>query len=236
MVGSQRAFMLPEPIDVDSVSADLKDGLLTVTLPKAGRPRQPRRRSIVDMIRKILLTFVLVVAGFVGRAGRHRPHAHRRRLPRRARRAAPEPQTPAPQADARHHRPPRRRCTASRLRTSRESPARPSKASRTSRRCRSCVARTRRSETTRSSSTFFGDQDMFGSRDRRSLSLGSGVIVSADGYIVTNNHVVGENVREITVALRTSAKCKGRVIGTDPATDIALLKVDAKGLPALPWG
>ena len=48
---------------------------------------------------------------------------------------------------------------------------------------------------------FFGADDGFGSRDRRSLSLGSGVIISADGYLVTNNHVVGENVHEITVAL-----------------------------------
>src|SRR5262245_54033617 len=48
---------------------------------------------------------------------------------------------------------------------------------------------------------FFGDDDAFGSRDRRSLSLGSGVIISHDGYVVTNNHVVGENVREITIAL-----------------------------------
>ena len=83
---------------------------------------------------------------------------------------------------------------------------------------------------------FFGDQDLAGGRDRRSLSLGSGVIVSADGYIVTNNHVVGENVREITVAFSDNREVKGRVIGTDAATDIALLKVDLKGLPVLAWG
>ncbi len=83
---------------------------------------------------------------------------------------------------------------------------------------------------------FFGDPDMFGSRDRRSLSLGSGVIISSDGYIVTNNHVVGENVREITVAFSDNREVKGRVIGTDPATDIALLKVDLRGLPTIAWG
>src|SRR5712671_7329989 len=75
---------------------------------------------------------------------------------------------------------------------------------------------------------FFGGQDNFGSRDRRSLSLGSGVIVSADGYLVTNNHVVGENVREITVTLPDKREVPGRVVGIDPATDIALLKVDTK--------
>jgi serine protease Do len=83
---------------------------------------------------------------------------------------------------------------------------------------------------------FFGDQDIFGPRDRRSMSLGSGVIVSADGYVVTNNHVVGENVREITVALEDKREVKGRVIGVDPATDIALLKIDMRGLPVVPWG
>ena len=83
---------------------------------------------------------------------------------------------------------------------------------------------------------FFGDQDSFGSRDRRSLSLGSGVIVSPDGYIVTNNHVVGDNVREITVTLGDKREVPGKVIGTDPVTDIALLKVDVKGLPAIAWG
>src|SRR2546430_3743084 len=83
---------------------------------------------------------------------------------------------------------------------------------------------------------FFGDDEMFGSRDRRSLSLGSGVIISSDGYVVTNNHVVGENVREITIALPDKREIKGKVIGTDPDTDIALLKIGVTGLPVVPWG
>ena len=83
---------------------------------------------------------------------------------------------------------------------------------------------------------FFGNDDAFGSSDRRSLSLGSGVIISSDGYIVTNNHVVGENVRDITVALADKREVHGKVIGTDPATDIALLKITATGLPAVAWG
>ena len=83
---------------------------------------------------------------------------------------------------------------------------------------------------------FFGDDEQFGSRDRRSLSLGSGVIISADGYVVTNNHVVGENVREITIALPDKREIKGRVIGADPDTDIALLKIPVSGLPVVPWG
>jgi len=83
---------------------------------------------------------------------------------------------------------------------------------------------------------FFGDDEMFGSRDRRSMSLGSGVIISSDGYVVTNNHVVGENVREITIALPDKREIKGTVIGTDPDTDIALLKIGVTGLPVVPWG
>ena len=83
---------------------------------------------------------------------------------------------------------------------------------------------------------FYDDDRAFGSRDRRSLSLGSGVMISPDGYVVTNNHVVGENVREITVALPDKREIRGKVIGTDPATDIALLKIDVKGAPVLPWG
>ncbi len=83
---------------------------------------------------------------------------------------------------------------------------------------------------------FFGDDDAFGPRDRRSLSLGSGVVVTADGYVITNNHVIGENVREITVSLSDKREMKGRVVGIDAATDIALLKVNVKGLPVVPWG
>ena len=83
---------------------------------------------------------------------------------------------------------------------------------------------------------FFGDQDVFGTRDRKSLSLGSGVIISSDGYVVTNNHVVGENMREITISLPDKRDIKGTVVGTDAATDIALLKINVSGLPTVPWG
>jgi serine protease Do len=82
---------------------------------------------------------------------------------------------------------------------------------------------------------FFGDDDSM-TRDSRSMSLGSGVIISADGYVVTNNHVVGEHVREITIALPDKREIKGKVVGTDPTTDIALLKIPATGLPVIAWG
>ena len=84
---------------------------------------------------------------------------------------------------------------------------------------------------------FFGNQDdLFGSRDRRSLSLGSGVMISRDGYVVTNNHVVGDNVSEITIALPDKREIRGKVIGTDPTTDIALLKIGVTAVPAVTWG
>ena len=86
---------------------------------------------------------------------------------------------------------------------------------------------------------FFGDDQRFGTRDQRSLSLGSGVLITADGYVITNNHVVGENVREITIALPGQGEVRAKVIGTDPYTDIALLKMPASsGTPGIvvPWG
>src|SRR5580765_2205647 len=84
---------------------------------------------------------------------------------------------------------------------------------------------------------FFGEQDdVFGTRDRRSLSLVSGVVISHDGYVVTNNHVVGDNMQTITVALPHKREVRGRLIGTDPATDIALIKLNVTDLPVIPWG
>jgi Do/DeqQ family serine protease len=87
---------------------------------------------------------------------------------------------------------------------------------------------------------FFGDSDLFAPRYRRSESLGSGVIISADGYIVTNNHVIGENVRatstEVTASLPDKREVRGKIVGTDPATDIALVKVNLTGLQPIPWG
>jgi Do/DeqQ family serine protease len=92
--------------------------------------------------------------------------------------------------------------------------------------------------------TFFGGaEDFFGSRRGVENSLGSGVIVSGDGYILTNNHVVtGEDRRvtieqlDVTVALADKREVPAQVVGTDPATDLALLKVNARDLPTMPWG
>jgi len=72
-------------------------------------------------------------------------------------------------------------------------------------------------------------------RPMRQQGEGSGVIVSADGYIVTNNHVV-DGATELTVSMADKREMKARVIGTDAKTDIALIKVDAKDLPHVVLG
>lgn len=64
-------------------------------------------------------------------------------------------------------------------------------------------------------------------------ATGSGVIISSDGYIVTNNHVV-EGADELTVTLNDNREFSARIIGTDKSTDLALIKVNAKDLPTLP--
>jgi serine protease Do len=72
-------------------------------------------------------------------------------------------------------------------------------------------------------------------RDRRESSLGSGVIVSSDGYIITNNHVIAK-ADEIRVLMNDRREFSGKVVGTDPKTDIAVIKINASGLPTIPWG
>ena len=66
-------------------------------------------------------------------------------------------------------------------------------------------------------------------------ATGSGVIISADGYIVTNNHVV-EGADQLTVTLNDNREFSARIIGTDKSTDLALIKIDGKNLPTLPIG
>jgi Do/DeqQ family serine protease len=78
---------------------------------------------------------------------------------------------------------------------------------------------------------FFGDAAGKGG-DSKEMGLGSGVIVSADGFILTNNHVV-EGADELTVDLPDGRKFTAKVVGADPKTDIAIVKIDATGLPAV---
>ena len=81
---------------------------------------------------------------------------------------------------------------------------------------------------------FFGDE--FDDIPQRGSSLGSGVIISTDGYILTNHHVVA-TADQIEVALADGRKAKGRIIGSDPETDLAVIKIDLPGtIPAVTFG
>ena len=77
---------------------------------------------------------------------------------------------------------------------------------------------------------FFGDRAP--AREENISSLGSGVIVSADGYVLTNNHVV-EGADEIEIALNDGRKAQGKVVGADPETDLAVIKIEGKHLPVI---
>ena len=82
---------------------------------------------------------------------------------------------------------------------------------------------------------FFGDgrgrQRQIETPEQR--GFGSGVIISKDGYIVTNNHVI-DGADEISVKLHDSREMKGRVVGTDPTSDLALVKIEGDDFPAIP--
>ncbi len=82
---------------------------------------------------------------------------------------------------------------------------------------------------------FFGDNLRRQPKEQKSAALGSGVLVSSDGYIITNYHVV-KDADEIKVLLADKREFSGKVIGSDPKTEISVVKIDAKGLPTLPWG
>lgn len=81
---------------------------------------------------------------------------------------------------------------------------------------------------------FFGDR-FESPQSRRASSLGSGVIVSPEGYVLTNHHVI-EAADEIEIALADGRKAKARVIGSDPETDLAVVKVDMESLPTMTFG
>jgi len=72
-------------------------------------------------------------------------------------------------------------------------------------------------------------------REYKEQAAGSGIIITSDGLILTNNHVVGE-ADNITVLLADKRELKAKVIGTDPQSDVALIKIDATGLPVIPLG
>jgi serine protease Do len=96
----------------------------------------------------------------------------------------------------------------------------------------------------RESAPFFDDpffdffnpfRDFKSPKKWKEQSLGSGVIVSPDGYIITNNHVI-EQADEIRVTLIDKRSFKAKIIGVDPKTDVAVVKIDAKNLPTIQWG
>src|SRR5690606_3979882 len=82
---------------------------------------------------------------------------------------------------------------------------------------------------------FFGFRNPRESVPREGRGFGSGVIISEDGYIATNNHVI-DNASTVTIALEDNRRFTGRVIGTDPTTDLALLKIDGENLPFVKFG
>ena len=81
----------------------------------------------------------------------------------------------------------------------------------------------------------FGQQMRPRQQQRVEHGLGSGVIISPDGYIVTNNHVV-DGAIDVRVTMSDRSILPAKVVGTDPLTDLAVIKVEGHDLPNAPWG
>ncbi|HVL70122.1 MAG TPA: trypsin-like peptidase domain-containing protein [Vicinamibacterales bacterium] len=81
---------------------------------------------------------------------------------------------------------------------------------------------------------FYGDQML----ERQAQSLGSGVLVSSDGYVITNFHVIDSRGSrpQVSVILADKREFTAKIVGVDPQTDLAVLKIDAARLPTIPWG
>ena len=79
-------------------------------------------------------------------------------------------------------------------------------------------------------------QFFYGNQVQPSQSLGSGVIVSRDGYVLTNTHVIGNAGAEIRVTLEDGQERPGKLVGIDEVSDLAVVKINAQNLPTLPWG
>jgi serine protease Do len=79
-------------------------------------------------------------------------------------------------------------------------------------------------------------QMLYGDAPQSQTSMGSGVFVSSDGYVVTNSHVVGSRRADIKVTLTDNREFAAKVVGIDPESDLAVLRIDVKGATPLPWG
>jgi S1-C subfamily serine protease len=77
---------------------------------------------------------------------------------------------------------------------------------------------------------------LYGPQEQLSQSVGSGVVVSSDGYVLTNTHVIGYAGADIRVTLPGGRELRGKLVGIDDVSDLAVVKVDAQNLETLPWG
>ena len=226
---------MPLPIAADAISAVMRDGVLTVTCPKQDARRPPHRRHARG---DPAVSRLLPLAAHPGPGLRGRPRVFgRRRSVARPAAAEDEQQRGAGRQPS--------VTTPAPLPAGATLPDFTRVADRTV----PAVANISSQQLVRRQPSpfdafFFGDDDIFGSSGRVESSLGSGVVVSPDGFILTNNHVVTGDQRRVSIqdlAVRVSLAADKRelaaaVIGVDPATDLALLKVDARNLPTIPWG